>query len=76
MPRDHGKLSVTIFWFHENSWEPTSFLLMYMQKQFSGNMLFKLKLKNISVYSCLQKTSMSIIKMWEEGQFKSNMCMH
>ena len=54
MPRDHGKLSVTIFWFHENSWEPTSFLLMYMQKQFSGNMLFKLKLKNISVYSYLQ----------------------
>ena len=49
---------------------------MYMQKQFSGNMLFKLKLKNISVYSYLQKTSMSVIKMWEEGQFKSNMCMH
>ena len=23
MPRDHGKPSVTIFWLHENSWEPT-----------------------------------------------------
>ena len=23
MPQDHGKLSVTIFWFREDSWEPT-----------------------------------------------------
>ena len=70
MPRDHGKLSVTIFWFHENSWEPT-FISFNVQKQFSRNMLLKLKLKNISVYYYLQKTSMSIIKMSEEGQFKS-----
>ena len=70
MPRDHGKLSATILWFHENSWEPT-FISFNVQKQFSGNMLLKLKLKNISMYYYLQKTSMSIIKMSEEGQFKS-----
>ena len=70
MPRDHGKLSATIFWFHENSWEPT-FISFNVQKQFSGNMLLKLKLKNISMYYYLQKTSMTIIKMSEEGQFKS-----
>ena len=34
-------------------------------------MLLKLKLKNISMYYYLQKTSMFIIKMSEEGQFKS-----
>ena len=55
---------------HENSWEPT-FISFNVQKQFSGNMLLKLKLKNISMYYYLQKTSMSIIKMSEEGQFKS-----
>ena len=70
MPRDHGKLSATIFWFHENSLEPT-FISFNVQKQFSRNMLLKLELKNISVYYYLQKTSMSIIKMSEEGQFKS-----
>ena len=38
VPRDHGKLSVTIFWFCENSWQPT-FISFNVQKQFSGNML-------------------------------------
>ena len=52
----------------------THFISFNVQKQFSGNMLLKLKLKNISVYYYLQKTSMSIIKMWEEGQFKSYIC--
>ena len=66
MPRDHGKLSVTIFWFLENSWEPT-FISFNVQKHVVKHTL---KLKNISVYYYLQKPSMSIIKMSEEGQFK------
>ena len=65
MPRDHGKPSVTIFWFAENSWEP-SFISFNVKKH-----VFKRtsKLKNISVYYYLQKTSMSF-KMSEEGQFE------
>ena len=58
MPRDHGKLSVTIFWFRENSWEPT-FISFNVQKHVVKHTL---KLKNISAYYYLQKTSMSIIK--------------
>ena len=49
----------------------TNFISFNVQKQFSGNKLLKWKLKNISVYYYLQKTSMFFIKMSEEGQFKS-----
>ena len=34
MPRDHEKLSVTIFCFHENLWKPT-FISSNVQKHFS-----------------------------------------
>ena len=72
MPRDHRKPFVTSFWFCENSWEPT-FISFNVQKQFFGNMLLDytyFKMKNIGVYYYLHKTSMFIIKMPEEGQFK------
>ena len=46
VPRDHGKPSVTIFWFQENSWEPT-FISFNVQKHV-GKHTFKLK--NISEY--------------------------
>ena len=32
---------LTIFWFRENSWEPT-FISFNVQKQFSGNMLLNI----------------------------------
>ena len=70
-PEIMGNYRVTIFWFPENSWEPTFYFISFnVQKQFSGNIAkHALKLKNISVYYYLQKTSMSIIKMSEQGQF-------
>ena len=56
MPRDHRKPSVTSFWFCENSWEPT-FISFNAQKHVVKHTL---KLKNIIVYYCLQKTSRPI----------------
>ena len=57
MPRDHGK---PIFWFHENSWEPT-FISFNVQKHVVKHTL---KLKNVSGYNYYLR------KMSEEGQFK------
>ena len=50
MPRNHGKPLVTIFWFGENSWEPT-FISFNVQKCVVEHTS---KLKDIGVYYYLQ----------------------
>ena len=57
MPRDHGK---PLFWFNENSWEPT-FISFTVQKHVVKHTL---KLKNVNEYNYYLR------KMSEEGQFK------
>ena len=63
--RSWKTISVTTFWFRENSWEP-KYISFNVQKHFVKH---SLKLTNISVYYYLQKPSMSI-KMSGEGQYK------
>ena len=73
MPRDHGKLSITIIWFHENSWEPT-FIAFNVKKQFSGNMLLNIlfKLKNITVFYYLQKKLQCLLKCQKKVNLSVN----
>ena len=70
VPRDHGKPLVTVFWFGENSWEPT--FISFNAQKCVGEHTFKLK--NIGVYYYLQQKRQYLLKCHKMVNLRVKMC--